>query len=100
MGTLAGRVTLGILIFQDLWAIAFLTFLPNLKTLEPVPLLASFGAGVALVATAVLLLRLALPGLFRSVARPREPVRLPSLPLRFLGADFAAQLGLPQESGA
>src|SRR5207249_6858441 len=66
MGTLAGRVTLGILIFQDLWAIAFLTFLPNLKTLEPVPLLASFGAGVALVATAVVLSRLALPGLFRS----------------------------------
>ena len=100
MGTLAGRVTLGILIFQDLWAIAFLTFLPNLKTLEPVPLLASFGAGVALVATAVVLSRLALPGLFRSVARSRELVLLTSIAWCFLVAGVAGQLGLSKEMGA
>src|SRR5436190_567026 len=41
MATLAGRITLGILIFQDLWAIAFLALQPSLHALRPVPLLAS-----------------------------------------------------------
>jgi Kef-type K+ transport system membrane component KefB len=100
MGTLAGRITVGILVFQDLWAIAFLALQPSLRALEPVPLLASLGAGVALVATAGVLSRLALPALFRAVAGSHELLLLTSIAWCFLVAGMAGYLGLSKEMGA
>ena len=72
MGTFAGRVTLGILVFQDLWAIIFLALQPNLTDLQPGPLLRSGLAGLALVAGAAALARWVLPGLFRWMATSPE----------------------------
>jgi Kef-type K+ transport system membrane component KefB len=100
MSTLAGRITVGILVFQDLWAIAFLALQPSLRALEPVPLLASLGAGVALVATAGVLSRLALPALFRAVAGSHELLLLTSIAWCFLVAGMAGYLGLSKEMGA
>jgi Kef-type K+ transport system membrane component KefB len=100
MATLAGRITVGILVFQDLWAIAFLALQPSLRALEPVPLLASLGAGVALVATAAVLSRLALPALFRAVAGSHELLLLTSVAWCFLVAGMAGYLGLSKEMGA
>jgi Kef-type K+ transport system membrane component KefB len=100
MGTLAGRITVGILVFQDLWAIAFLALQPSLRALEPAPLLASLGAGVALVATAAVLSRLALPALFRAVAGSHELLLLTSIAWCFLVAGTAGYLGLSKEMGA
>jgi Kef-type K+ transport system membrane component KefB len=100
MGTLAGRITVGILVFQDLWAIAFLALQPSLRALEPAPLLASLGAGVALVATAGVLSRLALPALFRAVAGSHELLLLTSIAWCFLVAGMAGYLGLSKEMGA
>jgi Kef-type K+ transport system membrane component KefB len=100
MGTLAGRITVGILVFQDLWAIAFLALQPSLQALEPVPLLSSLGAGVALVATAGVLSRLALPALFRAVAGSHELLLLTSIAWCFLVAGMAGYLGLSKEMGA
>lgn len=100
MGTLAGRLTLGILIFQDLWAIAFLALQPSLGALRPAPLLASLGAGVALVATAVVLSRLVLPRLFRAIASSYELVLITAIGWCFLVAGTAGWLGLSKEMGA
>lgn len=100
MGTLAGRITLGVLIFQDLWAIAFLALQPSLHALQPGPLLASLGAGVGLVATAAVLSRLALPRLFRAVARSPELVLITAIAWCFLVAGTAGHLGLSKEMGA
>jgi Kef-type K+ transport system membrane component KefB/voltage-gated potassium channel Kch len=100
MGTLAGRLTLGILIFQDLWAIAFLALQPSLHALQPGPLLASIGAGTALVASAVVLSRLALPPLFRAIARSHELVLITAIAWCFLVAGTAGSLGLSKEMGA
>ena len=100
MGTLAGRITVGILVFQDLWAIAFLALQPSLRELEPMPLLASVGAGVALVASAAVLSRLALPALFRAVAGSHELLLLTSVAWCFLVAGMAGYLGLSKEMGA
>jgi Kef-type K+ transport system membrane component KefB len=100
MGTLAGRITVGILVFQDLWAIAFLALQPSLRALEPAPLFASLGAGVALVATAAVLSRLALPALFRAVAGSHELLLLTSIAWCFLVAGTAGYLGLSKEMGA
>src|SRR6185503_9337163 len=49
IATFAGRVTLGVLVFQDLWAILFLALQPNLNDLQAGPLLRSLLAGLGLV---------------------------------------------------
>lgn len=100
MATFAGRVTLGILIFQDLWAIAFLALQPSLHALRVMPLVASLGRSVALVATAVVLSRLVLPPLFRAVARSHELVLITAMGWCFLVAGTASALGLSKEMGA
>ena len=100
MGTLAGRITLGVLVFQDLWAIAFLALQPSLHALRPVSLLASLGAGVGLVATAAVLSRLVLPGLFRTVARSHELLLVTAVGWCFLVSGTAGALGLSREMGA
>ena len=100
IGTFAGRVTLGILLFQDLWAIGFLALQPSLSSLEPLPLLSSLGAGVGLVATCGVLSRLVLPRLFRSVARSHELLLITSIAWCFLVTGTAGSLGLSKEMGA
>jgi Kef-type K+ transport system membrane component KefB/Trk K+ transport system NAD-binding subunit len=100
MGTLAGRITLGVLVFQDLWAIAFLALQPSLHALRPAALLASLGAGVGLVATAGVLSRLVLPRLFRTVARSHELLLVTAVGWCFLVSGTAGALGLSYEMGA
>jgi Kef-type K+ transport system membrane component KefB len=100
MGTLAGRITVGVLIFQDLWAIAFLALQPNLTTLQLAPLIQSLARGVGLVATAVVLSRLVLPRLFRAIARSPELMLVTSMAWCFLVSGAAGGLGLSKEMGA
>src|SRR5262249_60458265 len=61
LGTFGGRVTLGILVFQDLFAIAFLALQPNLERLQPTALLRALAVGVGLLAGAVAVARYVLP---------------------------------------
>jgi Kef-type K+ transport system membrane component KefB len=100
MATFAGRVTLGILIFQDLWAIGFLAMQPNLGAMAPGRLLASLAAGVALVAAAALLSRYVLWSLFRAIAASFELVLLVAIAWCFLLASAAGAGGLSREMGA
>ncbi len=100
MMTFAGRVTLGVLIFQDLWAIAFLALQPNLGHFQPLPLLRSLVAGAALVGGAVLLSRFVLPRVFRAIAGSTELVLITSMAWCFLLAGAAGRGGLSKEMGA
>jgi Kef-type K+ transport system membrane component KefB/Trk K+ transport system NAD-binding subunit len=100
IATLAGRLTLGILIFQDLWAIAFMALQPNLDRLGPGPLFASLGAGALLVATAAFLSRSVLPTLFRAIATSHELVLISAIAWCFLVAGVAGWIGLSVEMGA
>jgi Kef-type K+ transport system membrane component KefB len=100
MGTLAGRITLGVLVFQDLWAIAFLALQPSLHALRPAALLASLGAGAALVVAAGGMSRFVLPRLFRSVARSQELLLVTAVGWCFLLSGTAGALGLSREMGA
>jgi Kef-type K+ transport system membrane component KefB len=100
MGTLAGRITLGVLVFQDLWAIGFLALQPSLHALRPAALLAALGAGAALVAGAALLSRFVLPALFRSVARSQELLLVTAIAWCFLLSGIAGGVGLSREMGA
>ncbi len=100
MSTFGGRVTLGILVFQDLWAIAFLAVQPNLHALAPAPLLRSAAAGLGLVGAAVVLSRYVLPALFRSIARSPELMLVTSMAWCFLVSGAAGYVGLSTAMGA
>jgi Kef-type K+ transport system membrane component KefB len=100
IGTFGGRVTLGILVFQDLWAIAFLALQPNLQDLRPALLLRSAAAGVGLVAVAVVLARYVLPRLFRAIAMSPELLLVTAMAWCFLMSGAAGWGGLSREMGA
>ncbi len=100
IATFAGKVTLGILIFQDVWAIAVMALQPNLDTLQAGPLLRSLGAGAALVGFAALLSRYVLPTLFRAIAASHEMVLITAIAWCFLVAGVAGWAGLSKEMGA
>ena len=98
--TFTGRLTLGILIFQDLWAIFFLAVQPNLTNLEPGPLVKSIVAGVGLLLGAVAVARYVLPPLYRSIASSTELVLIVSMAWCFLLSGVAGKAGLSKEMGS
>jgi Kef-type K+ transport system membrane component KefB len=100
LSTFGGRVTLGVLVFQDLWAIVFLAFQPNLGSLGPGALLRSVAAGVGLVGAAAVMSRHVLPTLFRFIARSPELMLVASMAWCFLVAGMAGWLGLSTAMGA
>lgn len=100
LDTVPGRITLGILIFQDIWAILFLAVQHDLRSPSLLLLLSSLVRGLAVVALAVLLARYVLPVLFRAVARTPEVVLVMSLAWCFGISTLAASVGLSREMGA
>jgi Kef-type K+ transport system membrane component KefB len=98
--TLPGRVTLGVLVLQDLAAILFLALQPQLAnpTGEAIGLALARVAG--LVITAFVVSRFALPPLFRFLARQPELVLVGALAWCFAVSWLAAWLGLSREMGA
>ncbi|HEX2511214.1 MAG TPA: cation:proton antiporter, partial [Xanthobacteraceae bacterium] len=68
LDTLPGRITLGVLVLQDLFAILFLAIQPNLGDLRLGVLFLSVGRVVALVGAALLVSRFVLPWVFHRIA--------------------------------
>ncbi len=100
LDTLPGRVTLGLLVLQDLFVILFLAVQPSLDDLQASALLLSLLRVIALVATALVASRFLLPPLFRSVARLPELVLVGAIAWCFIVGELAAQLQLSREMGA
>lgn len=98
--TLAGRITLGVLVLQDLATILFLAVQPNLKSPGAAIFLAAFGKVLLLVAVAYVASRFLLPPIFRFVARLPELVLVGALAWCFALAGFAEELHLSREMGA
>ncbi len=98
--TVSGRLTLGILIFQDIWAILFMALQPNLTDPGLLSILRSVGGGVLLVAVSFGASRYVLSHLFEASARRPELVLLSSVAWCFVVAGFAEFLGLSREMGA
>src|SRR4029453_4772554 len=96
----AGRITLGILVFQDIWAIVILGVQPNLANPDVIQILWSFAKGGLLVVARLLASGYLLPPLFKSVAKLPEIVLVVSLGWCFLVAGAASGLGLSLEMGA
>jgi Kef-type K+ transport system membrane component KefB len=100
LDTLPGRITLGILVLQDIFAILFLAVQPSLDNLHFSVILISIGRVGVLVATALVLSRYVLPRLFHQIARRPELVLLGALAWCFLIGEIAEKLHLSREMGS
>jgi Kef-type K+ transport system membrane component KefB len=99
LDTAAGRVTLGVLLMQDVLAIVVLAVQPNISNPALLPLGLSVVKGFALVVGTMLASRYVLPVLFRSVAKTPEVLLIAAISWCFLvsgaalAADFSIAMG-------
>jgi Kef-type K+ transport system membrane component KefB len=100
LDTLPGRITLGVLVLQDIFAILFLAVQPSLDDMQASVILLSIARVVILVATALVLSRYVLPRLFHQIARRPELVLLGALAWCFLIGEIAEKLELSREMGS
>ena len=100
LDTLPGRITLGVLVIQDLWAVVMLAVQPNISNPNLLPLAFSLWKGALLVVGALALSKYVLPYLFRSVAKAPELVLVTGLAWCFFVAGVASFIGLSREMGA
>ncbi|KAB2668292.1 MAG: hypothetical protein DVB31_06780 [Verrucomicrobia bacterium] len=100
LDTLPGRVTLGVLVLQDLFAILFLAIQPSLDHLEIGVLASSLLRVFVLVGTAMLVSKYVLPTLFHRIARLPELVLVGAIGWCFLVGEFGEWLHLSREMGA
>jgi Kef-type K+ transport system membrane component KefB len=98
--TLVGRVTLGVLVLQDVATILFLAIQPNLKNPALGIMAVAIGHVILLVAVAYLASRFVLPPVFKFVARLPELVLVGALAWCFAMAGFADYLKLSPAMGA
>ena len=100
LNTLAGRITLGVLVVQDLFAILFLAIQPDLTNPAASEVLLSFVKVAALIVIAFAASRYVLPRVFQAVALLPELVLVGALAWCFLVCGLAMALGLSREMGA
>ena len=93
LDTVVGRMCVGLLIFQDVWAIVIMAVQPSFTSPDVAPILLTF-AGIATVAgIAALASRYVLPAVFRTVARVPELVVTTALGWCFGLGIFGVHLG-------
>ena len=97
---LSGRLTLGVLVVQDIWAILFMAVQPSLAEPGVVRIAQSIAGGAVLVGVAFLASRFILAPLLEISANRPELVLISSVAWCFGIAGFADQLGLSREMGA
>ena len=100
LDTVPGRITLGVLVFQDIWAILFLALQRDLSNPAVTAVLFSIVKGIGLVVFTLLFSKFVLPRLFHSVAKLPEVTVLGALGWCFLVVMTAGWLGLSREMGA
>ena len=93
LDTVSGRLSVGLLVFQDIWAIVLLALQPSFESPQVMPIVLTFAGIFALVALAALAARFALPPLFVAVARQPELVVSVALAWCFAVALTGAHLG-------
>jgi len=100
LDTLAGRITLGVLVFQDIWAIVMLSIQPTLANPRLLSLLWSFAEGLILVVVSLVLSKYLLGYIFRKIAKLPELVLVASLAWCFFICGVASYFNLSLEMGA
>lgn len=100
LDTLPGRMTLGVLVIQDIYAIFILAFQPNFAHPSVGPILKAMFGTVVLLAAGLLFSRYVLRYVFASIARAPEMVVAVSIGWCAAVAGAAAIMGLSKEMGA
>ena len=100
LDTLPGRITLGVLVMQDLVVILFLAVQPSLNDLQLGVALLSVLRVAALLAAALLISRYALPHLFQLIARLPELVLVGALAWCFAAAELPNSRALARDGRA
>jgi Kef-type K+ transport system membrane component KefB len=100
LDTLPGRITLGVLVLQDVFVILFMTMQPSLDDLQPLNAIVSVAQVVALILSSLLISRYVLPYLFHRVARLPELIVVGALAWCFFVAEIAVLLDLSRAMGA
>ena len=93
LDTTGGRLAVGLLIFQDIWAIVFLALQPSFANPSIAPILLTFLGTAVLATIATLVARFVLPRAFHIVARSPELVVTVALGWCFGVGLFGANLG-------
>jgi Kef-type K+ transport system membrane component KefB len=93
LDTIAGRLAVGLLIFQDIWAIVFLALQPSFANPSIEPIAMTFGGTFLVAGLATLISRFVLPRAFHIVARSPELVVTLALGWCFGVGLFGANLG-------
>jgi Kef-type K+ transport system membrane component KefB len=100
LDTLPGRMTLGILVIQDIFAIFILAFQPNFANPSVGPVLKAVLGTVVLLAAGFLLSKYVLRWVFASIAKAPEMVVAVSIGWCAAVAGAAGWMGLSKEMGA
>jgi len=100
LDTLPGRVSLGILLVQDILAIVALAAQGNIDNLSAGPLLFSLAMGIGLISISFLASRFVLPVAFRKVAQNSELTLVLSISWCFIMCWLALEAGFSIVMGA
>jgi Kef-type K+ transport system membrane component KefB len=100
LGTLAGRLTLGVLVFQDIWAIVVLSLQSSLANPQVLGILKDFSQAALLIVISMALSKYVLGYIFRKIARLPELMLVASLGWCFLICALAGFFNLSLEMGA
>ena len=100
LDTLPGKISLGVLIFQDLWAIFFLVLQPTLTDPRPVLVLLALVKSTGLVLVGFLISRYVLRPVFAAIAKSPELVVATSLSWCAVMSGMAGMVGVSKEMGA
>lgn len=100
INTLSGKLTVGVLVFQDIWAILFMGVQPNLNNPEILKILASVGIIVLLLAFSFSISKYVLARVYKACASSPELILLTSIMWCFLICGIAGEAGLSKEMGA
>jgi Kef-type K+ transport system membrane component KefB len=100
LDTVAGRLAVGLLIFQDIWAIVFLALQPSFANPSILPIAKTFGGTLVVAVVATLVARFLLSRAFHVVARSPELVVTLALGWCFGVGLAGVHLSVSMEMGA
>ncbi len=100
LDALASRITIGVLVIQDLWAIVFLAIQPNIAHMNPVAIGTSIGTAILLVVFCWFLAKYILPHVFRKIGLQPELMIVTAMAWCFAICGAAHKLHLSVEMGA
>ncbi|PNV75383.1 cation:proton antiporter [Leptospira inadai] len=100
ISTIPGRLTIGVLVLQDIWAILFMGIQPDLQDPRILNVMTSLLKGLALVGFAFAISRYFLSRLFLFAAAKPELILITSIAWCFLLCGIAEKAELSKEMGA